>query len=47
VNAKISTPPVQVVSVGVVGGSDLIKIKEQLGKSGMAKFPACPPSSSY
>ncbi len=26
---------VQVVTVGVVGGSDLVKISEQLGKSGM------------
>lgn len=25
---------VQVVTVGVVGGSDLVKISEQLGKSG-------------
>jgi hypothetical protein len=38
--AEISTPPVQVVTVGVVGGSDLIKIKEQLGKTGTVKFSA-------
>lgn len=28
----------QVVTVGVVGGSDLVKISEQLGKSGLITF---------
>ena len=32
----------QVITVGVVGGSDLIKIKEQLGKTGIVEFSAYP-----
>lgn len=31
----------QVVTVGVVGGSDLSKITEQLGNSGIFPLPLC------
>lgn len=32
----------QVVTVGVVGGSDLVKISEQLGKTGTIIYFSCP-----
>jgi hypothetical protein len=37
---KLRFVPLQKVTVGIVGGSDLVKIREQLGENGVSIFPS-------